>query len=212
MNIVPLLKYCGNYSFEDVQITANSRANYLGFIFAESKRSVTVHQVKQWLEQIQIPQKIVGVFVNASLEEIESVSRQVRLDVIQCHGEETPDFILTLKAAISQQIWKVVHHSENGLEKMKQYEGLVDGYVVDSKVSGQRGGTGQTFDWSSIPSYQKEAFRQQVPIFIAGGINPQTVKELLLYQPVGIDLSSGIEENGRKSIEIKNQLEKRVFS
>lgn len=212
MKIVPLLKYCGNYSFEDVQITANSRAGYLGFIFAESKRSVTVHQVKQWLEQIQIPQKIVGVFVNADLEEIEYVSSRIRLDIIQCHGEETPDYILNLKAALSPQIWKVVHHSQNGLEKMKQYDGLVDGYVIDSKISGQRGGTGQTFDWSSIPSYQQEALRQQVPIFIAGGINPQTVKELLLYQPVGIDLSSGIEKNGRKSIEIKNQLEERVFS
>lgn len=212
MKTVPVLKYCGNHSYQDVQITANSRAHYLGFVFAESKRSVTAHQVQQWLEKIQIPQKLVGVFVNATLGEIEYVSSRIRLDVIQCHGDETPDYILTLKASLKQRIWKVIHHSQNGIEKMKQYDGLVDGYVIDSKVSGQRGGTGQTFDWSSIPSYQKEAFRQQVPIFIAGGINPQTVKELLLYQPVGIDLSSGIEENGRKSSEIKNQLEERVFS
>lgn len=212
MKTVPVLKYCGNHSYEDVQITANSRANYLGFVFANSKRAVTAHQVLQWLEKIQITQKLVGVFVNATLGEIEYVSSQIPLDVIQCHGEETPDYILTLKATLKQQIWKVIHHSQNGLEQMKNYDGLVDGYVIDSKVSGQRGGTGQTFDWSSVPSYQKEALRQQVPVFIAGGINPQTVKELLLYQPVGIDLSSGIEEDGRKSNEIKNQLEERVFS
>lgn len=212
MKKVPLLKYCGNYSFKDVQITANSRANYLGFIFAESKRSVTPQQVQQWLKKISVQQKIVGVFVNARLEEIEHVTSQLPLDVIQCHGEETTEDILALKASLKQQVWKVIHHNQNSLELMKQFDGLVDGYVIDSKVSGLRGGTGVKFDWSSIPVYQKEALRQQVPLFIAGGINPQTISELLQYEPLGIDLSSGIEENGRKSTEIKNQLEERLFS
>jgi phosphoribosylanthranilate isomerase len=212
MKKVPLLKYCGNYSLNDVQITANSRADYLGFIFAESKRYVTTHQVQQWLKKIPIQQKIVGVFVNNRIEEIEYIVSCLPLDIIQCHGEETAEYILTLKASLKQQVWKVIHHSQDGLEAMKQYDGLVDGYVIDSKVAGQRGGTGVTFDWSSIPVYQAEALRQQVPVFIAGGINPQTIEELLRYEPEGIDLASGIEENGKKSTKIKNQLEERLFA
>jgi phosphoribosylanthranilate isomerase len=211
MKMKTLLKYCGNHSFEDVVVTANSRADYLGFVFAPSKRRVTAIEVKRWLAEINVKQKIVGVFVNASFLEIEDVLEQVPLDVIQCHGEETADYISALKAHHNKVVWKVIHHSEMGLKTMKEYRGLVDGYVIDSRVAGLRGGTGVTFDWESIPSYQQEANFQQVPCFIAGGINSNSVKSLLQYHPVGIDLSSGIEEDGKKSGKIKKQFEARLF-
>lgn len=207
MKQLPLLKYCGNHSYNDVVVTANSKADFLGFIFAESKRCVTPSQVIEWLNKAVVSQKIVGVFVNASIEEIDYVRNEIPLDIIQCHGEETPEYILTLKSRCSLPIWKVIHHSQNGLQLMKQFDGLVDGYVIDSKVNGQRGGTGVTFDWAAIPHYEKEAESQNVPYFIAGGINPRTVKELLQYNPMGIDLSSGIEENGQKSDKIKIEFE-----
>lgn len=210
MRAQPLLKYCGNHSLNDVEVTAKSKANYLGFIFAESKRCVTPSQVKKWLSRVQVSQKLVGVFVNAPIDEIEYVCDQIPLDVIQCHGEETPSYILTLKSRCSLPVWKVIHHSKNAIQLMRQFDGLVDGYVIDSKVNGQRGGTGITFDWSSIPHYQKEANSQKVPCFIAGGINDSTITKLLQYNPMGIDLSSGIEENGQKSENIKKQFEERL--
>lgn len=206
-----LLKYCGNHSFEDIVVTSNSQAHYLGFVFAPSKRCVSPEEVANWLGELKVTQKLVGVFVNASLLEIEDVIKHVPLDVIQCHGDETPEFITNLKTHLNKPIWKVIHHSELGLRAMKKYSGLVDGFVIDSKVASARGGTGVTFDWEAIPSYQRESLAQNVPCFIAGGINVNTIENLLQYEPLGIDLSSGIEEHGRKSAEIKNQFETRLF-
>jgi phosphoribosylanthranilate isomerase len=93
---------------------------------------------------------------------------------------------------------------------MRQYAGVADGYVVDSRVSGAWGGTGVAFDWSNVPFYLEEAARQAVPCFIAGGITPENVERLLAYRPYGIDISSGIEENGEKSVEKMKEIEKKV--
>ncbi|RXJ03954.1 phosphoribosylanthranilate isomerase [Anaerobacillus alkaliphilus] len=207
----PLLKYCGNHSLNDVIVTAKSRADYLGFVFAPSKRCVTAQQVSRWLKEVEVSQKIVGVFVNATLREIEEVMEEVSLDVIQCHGEEPPEFVTTLKEKYQKNVWKVIHHSKSGLQTMQAYRHKVDGFVIDSKVAGQRGGTGVQFDWQVIPEYQQEAKNQQVPCFIAGGINVSTITQLLEYNPIGIDLSSGIERDGRKSTTIKNNFEERLF-
>ncbi|OIJ15844.1 N-(5'-phosphoribosyl)anthranilate isomerase [Anaerobacillus arseniciselenatis] len=211
MKRVPLLKYCGNHSLEDIKVATNSSAHYLGFVFAESKRCVTPSEVKEWLSKVEVSQKLVGVFVNAPIDQIQLAVENIALDVIQCHGEETVEEILALKATFKQKVWKVIHHSETAINLMKQYEGVVDGYVIDSKVKGVRGGTGVTFDWSAIPAYKREAEKQKVPCFIAGGINVSTINELLQYDPGGIDLSSGIEVSGRKSEKIKKQFEERLF-
>ncbi|MCD8501127.1 MAG: phosphoribosylanthranilate isomerase [Bacillaceae bacterium] len=209
--MTPLLKYCGNHHFQDVLITSKSRANYLGFIFAKSKRQVQAKQVNKWLEQLMVRQKIVGVFVNSTLEEIEQICREVPLDIIQCHGDETPEEVAKIKQKLKKEVWKVVHHSPQALKQMQTYFKIADGYVIDSKVGNRRGGTGIAFDWDFIPTYQKEAIRQSAKCFIAGGINPNTIQELLPYQPLGIDLSSGIEIDGKKSEEMKNILEERLF-
>ncbi len=202
-----LLKYCGNHSLEDIVITAQSSADYLGFVFAPSKRQVNARQVGQWLKKVEVSQQIVGVFVNPTFREIDAVLEEVSLDVIQCHGEEQPEFLKTIKEKYHITVWKVIHHSSNALATMQTFRGIADGFVIDSKVRGQRGGTGVQFDWKAIPLYQQEAISQQVPYFIAGGINVSTITQLLSYDPIGIDLSSGIEINGRKSSEVKKQFE-----
>lgn len=207
----PLLKYCGNHHLEDVNVTSQSQAKYLGFIFAKSKRQVQANQVSDWLKQLNVRQKIVGVFVNADIDEIEQVCKIAPIDIIQCHGEETPEVLAEMKQRLKKEIWKVIHHSPQALQLMQTYSTIADGYVIDSKVGNQRGGTGVTFDWRSVPAYQQEATRQRAKCFIAGGIDPQTIKELLHYQPLGIDLSSGIETEGKKDEHKKNLLEERLF-
>lgn len=205
------LKYCGNHSLQDVMITSQSRADYLGFVFATSKRKVSPQQVKDWLDQVKVKQKLVGVFVNAPLEDIKIVCRHVELDVIQLHGEETPEDVSQLKHQLQKEVWKVIYHSPQGLDKMREFSSIADGYVVDSKIGNQRGGTGVTFDWSAVPLYQQEAINQKAKCFIAGGINPETVQKLLSYHPIGVDLSSGIETDGQKDEFKKNLLEERLF-
>ncbi len=207
-----LLKYCGHRSLADLQKGAQSAAHYLGLIFAESKRKVEVSQVKQWLEAVELNgKKLVGVFVNSELEYIRFVAHSVPLSVIQCHGHETVEQVAAIKKATNCLVWKVIHHREGALGNMKKYARVVDGYVVDSRVNGAWGGTGVAFDWDAVPFYIEEANRQGVPCFIAGGIAPHNIDRLLSYQPHGIDISSGIEENGEKSMAKMIEIEKKVM-
>lgn len=211
---MPQIKYCGNHSLHDLQVTTNSKADYLGIVFArESKRCVTAEQAAGWLNQqpLNDRQKLVGLFVNATAEEIQFVLKQVPLDFIQCHGVETPETVKKIGEETGLPVWKAIHHDENALELMKSYKGAVQGFVVDCKVKGQWGGTGKSFDWSAVPKYTDEARRQGVPCFIAGGVRAENVTALLRYQPEGIDLSSGIEINGEKDETEIRRLEERLM-
>lgn len=209
----PLLKYCGNHSLADLRHTTNSGADYLGFVFADSKRRVNEQQVAEWLKEITLKsnQKLVGLFVNPSVNDIQSILRKVPLQIIQLHGSEDRDQIAEIADVTGFPVWKAIHHDERALQRMQSYEGVCDGYIIDCKVSGKWGGTGKTFDWKAIPYYQNEAKRQQVPYFIAGGIHSENVEDLLAYSPDGIDLSSGIETDGHKDQLKMNRLEERML-
>ncbi|NSL52288.1 phosphoribosylanthranilate isomerase [Calidifontibacillus erzurumensis] len=195
-----MIKLCGNHSFQDLKYSVASGVPYIGLVFAESKRKVDPLECSKWLEQIEKgrSQKYVGVFVNPSLLEIASVLQYVPLDIIQFHGDENPEQVIEAKMATGLTVWKAIHHNEKALVKMKSFYHIADGYVIDSKVNGAWGGTGKRFDWDAIPAYQKEAQIQGVPCFIAGGITPDNVSEILNYRPDGIDISSGIETMWRK--------------
>ncbi|MBA2870182.1 phosphoribosylanthranilate isomerase [Anoxybacillus calidus] len=195
-----LLKYCGHRSLQDLQTSADSRAHYLGLIFAQSKRQVQPSEVKEWIKIVKLnKKKLVGVFVNASVSEIAHIAKEVPLSIIQCHGKETPEQIIQIKKATRLSVWKVIHHSEEALEQMKRFNGIADGYIIDSQVKGEWGGTGISFNWEFVPSYLLEAERQGVRCLIAGGVHPDNIEELLRYKPHGIDISSGIEDGEQKN-------------
>ncbi|CDQ20415.1 phosphoribosylanthranilate isomerase [Halobacillus karajensis] len=197
----PIVKLCGNRSLSDLAKTSSSHASHLGFIFVRrTKRYVRPESVGRWVKKIRPKQKLVGVFIDPTIEEIEETLQFVPLDVIQLHGNETVSQLLRIKEAVGLPVWKVIHHQSGGIDQMDVFRGVADGYIVDSKVDGAAGGTGVRFDWEAIPSYRDEAYNQGVPCFVAGGINPENIKELLTYRPDGIDLSSGIEIGERKDI------------
>ncbi|OQP16851.1 phosphoribosylanthranilate isomerase [Geobacillus zalihae] len=205
------IKYCGNRSAEDVQAAIASEADYLGFIFAESRRNVSPSEVQQWLEPHKLGAKqLVGVFVNAPVRRIAAVAAELPLHVIQCHGRETPAELAAVKEAVPLSVWKAIHHGDGALAAMRQYAGIADGYVVDSRAAGAWGGTGVAFDWEAVPHYLEEAARQGVPCFIAGGITPDNIERLLVYRPDGIDISSGIETDGRKDPTKMKQIEEKI--
>ncbi|HEX7063424.1 MAG TPA: phosphoribosylanthranilate isomerase [Bacillales bacterium] len=207
------VKYCGNHSLQDLRYTVNSRADYLGFVFSSvSKRCVSPEQVAEWLEEVSPKkgQKLVGLFVNSTAEDIQVVVDQVPLDIIQCHGSETPEQVHEISVVTGLPVWKAIHHDETALARMRDYEGKAVGFVVDCKVKGQWGGTGKSFDWTVVPEYTAEARRQGVPCFIAGGVRPGNVAELLRYNPGGVDVSSGIERDGVKHEEEISRLEERM--
>jgi phosphoribosylanthranilate isomerase len=208
----PLLKYCGNRSYEDWCKVIESKADYIGVIFAPSKRRVMAQQVQTWIKNKPVPsyKKLVGIFVNASMTEIQSVLELVPLDIIQCHGNEQPEHLSQLKMNTKLTVWKAIHHDEKSLEKMKAFEAIADGFVIDTKSAHAWGGTGITFNWSAVPDYLEEAKKQGVPCYIAGGICVENIRELLHYQPIGVDLASGIELEESKNVNLIQSIEKEV--
>lgn len=209
----PMLKYCGNQSLADLRLVNASRADYIGFIFTEkSKRTVQPQQVADWLRRTPLRpgKQLVGVFADDAEETIAGTLGHVALDVLQFHGNETPEFVRRIKQTSGRRVWKTLHHGADTQLQMQRFAGLVDGYIVDTKVAGQLGGTGQSFDWASVPGYKAEAARQGVRCLIAGGIRPQTITRLLSFRPDGIDIASGIERNDQKDGTLIQLIEEKV--
>lgn len=208
----PLLKFCGVRTIDDLKIVSSSQADYIGFIFAESKRRVNPELVKEWLHEVDVStRKIVAVFVNPNVEELTDVLANVPIDVIQFHGQESIDQIKTVRETFAGSVWKALHHHPKTLEEMNFYKDVVDGFVIDSRIKGQFGGTGVSFDWSAVPRYIKFSVDQDKLCFIAGGVNESNIEKLLTFQPQGIDLSSGIEVDEKKCKDKIQQIEERVL-
>lgn len=208
----PLIKYCGNKSFDDWCYVVESEADFVGVIFAPSKRRVTPQQVKNWLEDRPLPneKKIVGVFVHSNIDEILDVIKNISISIIQCHGQESPQEILQIKEKTGLPVWKAIHHDAGANEKMAAYAGIADGYIVDTKSQNAWGGTGIPFNWTAIPVYLEESKKQGVPCFIAGGVTPVNVGQLVRFAPDGIDLASGIEASEKKCPDLIRKFENEV--
>lgn len=206
----PALKYCGIRSLQDLRLAADSQADYLGFIFADSKRKVSTVDVKKWLSQVRTGKQIVGVFVNETMGTIARIAYELQLDVIQLHGDETPKDAEALRLLTHCEIWKALHHNSTAIQDMDRFNDCVDGFLIDSSVKGARGGTGVAFAWECVPEYQQKAEQTGKRCFIAGGVNPDTIADLLKWKPGGVDLASGIEKNGQKDVNLIRLLEERM--
>jgi phosphoribosylanthranilate isomerase len=196
-----LIKYCGCKSAEEYKMLIATKADVIGFIFADSRRKVDPDKVSSWLKRTRTEKKIAGVFRNSPLDEIVSIANHVPLDIIQCHGDEPAEALLQLKEQSGKMIIKAIPFNEKVIEEIGKYSYAADAIIVDSALNGQFGGTGVTFSWSRVPAILKAARKWNIPCLIAGGINSSNVKELLSFKPDGIDLSGGIETDGKKCIE-----------
>ena len=185
-----LIKVCGMRSIEQVH-EVDGIADYVGFIFyKKSKRFENSTPV------VTNAQKV-GVFVNASFEEISKRIADHSLDVIQLHGNETPEFCAQFAPDIS--IIKAFGiDSDFKFETTADYEAHVDVFLFDTKTP-QHGGSGQQYDWSMLAKYNGST-----PFFLSGGIRPNSLNEIKSFEHarfVGIDLNSGFENSpGDKDI------------
>ncbi|MDR1754643.1 MAG: phosphoribosylanthranilate isomerase [Eubacterium sp.] len=184
------VKVCGIKSPNDIYAVNLFKPDYIGFVFAESKRKVTGDQALA-LRKILLPEIIpIGVFVNESADNIAVLAKNGVIDIIQLHGNETEDFILEVKEKTGKQVIKAV-----GVEKQEDIErwrkSSSDYLLFDYKIPGE----GQRFDWNLITKTDK-------PFFLAGGINPDNVEAAIKFiNPFAVDVSSGVETNGVKDSE-----------
>lgn len=206
------VKICGITQPAQGQAIAQLGATALGFICVSvSPRYVTPKQIRAVVEQLRVPVDRIGVFANATVEEICGVAAEAGLNAIQLHGLESPEFCEKLRQFLPEveilKAWRV--KTPECLEQLEIYTHCVDGLLLDAYHPQILGGTGKTLDWVSL-----RQFRPSVPWLLAGGLTPDNVLDALReLQPSGIDLSSGVERApGDKDLDKVGLLFERVRS
>lgn len=179
------VKICGLSTQGAVEAAVSAGADYIGFVFAPSKRQVTVEQAAELAKFIPSHIQKVGVFVSPSRAELLEAVDKVGLDLVQVHGRVTDDLFEDLPCASIQAV---------------QIDG--DGHVPNSQADyllfdAPVAGSGQTFDWGRLDTTELSQ-----PFFIAGGLNEDNVVEAIQhFTPYAVDVSSGVETDGQKDHE-----------
>jgi phosphoribosylanthranilate isomerase len=184
------LKICGITNEKDAIMVSNLGADAIGFVFAESKRKITPERTKEIIEKLPPFITIVGVFMNAEIDEVNKIAEYVSLDAVQLHGNESPEYCNKMNRKVVKGIPVTKNDSkESLLKKMENYS--VAAYILDPGT-----GSGETFDWDIATGIEK-------PIIIAGGLSPENVKLVIKkLHPYGVDVSSGVEKAyGKKDME-----------
>lgn len=184
------VKICGLMEKEHVTAAVEAGADAIGFVFAPSKRQITVEKAQELAKNIPDSVLKIGVFVNPTQDELEKAYRDVALDFIQFHGNESPDFV---QSANFPSIKALSIRNEEDVESAKQYN--TEFYLFDAPQAG----SGITFDWQLMQGHEVP----QEKVILAGGLNAENVAEAIQrVKPYMVDVSSGVERNGVKDNEL----------
>ena len=179
------VKICGLSNIEAVETAVSAGADYIGFVFAPSKRQVTVEQAIELVKFIPSHIQTVGVFVSPSRAELLEAVDKVGLDFAQVHGQVVDKLFENLPCGSIQ----AVQIDEGGDVPNSQADYL----LFDAPVAG----SGQTFDWAQLDTTELAQ-----PFFIAGGLNEDNVARAIQhFSPFAVDVSSGVETDGQKDHE-----------
>ncbi|MHC4038645.1 phosphoribosylanthranilate isomerase [Streptococcus sp. KHUD_017] len=179
------VKICGLSTKEAVKTAVSAGADYIGFVFAPSKRQVTLEQAAELAKLIPVNVKKVGVFVSPSRAELLEAVDKVGLDFVQVHGQVVDKLFENLPCGSIQ----AVQVDENGHVPNSQADYL----LFDAPIAG----SGQTFDWGQLDTTELAQ-----PFFIAGGLNEDNVARAIQhFSPFAVDVSSGVETDGQKDHE-----------
>ena len=206
----PKVKMCGISKVETIPAVVEAKPDYMGLVFAPSKRQVTVDQAKILVEELHRGYakkygsdtehdkndtiKTVGVFVNETVDNLVTIANEANLDAVQLHGDEDEAFIQSLKERTNVEVWKAIQ-IRTAADTEKWIDSSADMLLFDAYHKDERGGTGEVFDWSSLDAFER-------PFMLAGGIDSTNVaRAIRTVRPYGIDISSGIETNGVKDDE-----------
>ena len=185
------VKFCGLMHEEDIAQAVELGVDALGFVFyAPSSRSVALDHAAMLTSTVPAFVTRVGLFVNEQPAMIQNIFERTRLNLIQYHGDETPEFC----DAVGLPFIKAfrVRPGIDIQTEMERYPNA-SGFLLDAYVKGQPGGTGERFDWGMIP-------QSNAPIILAGGLSPENAKDAIeQVAPWALDVSGGIETKpGRK--------------
>ncbi|QGG52510.1 phosphoribosylanthranilate isomerase [Lysinibacillus pakistanensis] len=184
------VKICGLKEQQHVRAAVEAGADAIGFVFAPSKRQISIEQAHQLAKEVPGEVLKIGVFVNPSVEELRAAVEGVPLDYVQFHGEETPEFI-------RQQGYPAIKalsvRDEEDVRAAANYN--VDYYLFDAPGTDFKGGSGHTFDWTLLEMVGIPRDK----LILAGGLKAENIAEAVcLVSPYMVDVSSGVETDGIK--------------
>ena len=181
------IKICGLTRLEDITYVNEAKTEYIGFVFwPKSKRAVGDKQAAELKKSLDPSIQAVGVFVNETPERIIQLLKKQIIDLAQLHGEETEEQIERIRRETGKPVIKAV--------KIRTREDILAGIQTkaDYLLLDSGMGSGETFDWNTIPQIEK-------PFFLAGGLYPGNVEEAVQnFHPYAVDVSSGVETDGKK--------------
>lgn len=190
------VKICGLTRRPDAELAAASGARFGGVILAPGgRRSITPTAAATILEGL--PLLRVGVFVDAALDDLLRAADMARLDVVQLHGDEPPEYAAALREDGHRQVWKALRPRDAAemLAGLERYAGTVDGLLLDGWSAEAQGGTGTRFPWSEIAEH-RHRIDPSIRFVAAGGLSPANVAEAIeTLRPDVVDVSSGVEES-----------------
>ena len=197
------VKICGNTSAADALAAVEAGADAVGFVFAASPRKVTESEVAGIVARLPKTVETIGVFVDATVEEIYSTVRMCHLTGVQLHWDAPAEMPSRLKSRLGRElrVLRVLHFGEGVAEKAAAYgkDPNVDGLLIDSRTAAAAGGTGVAYSWESAAGTIFINAKER-KLVAAGGLTPKNVGEAIAaLRPWGVDVVSGVEaEPGRK--------------
>lgn len=186
----PLVKICGIRSLEAAIAACEAGADFIGLNFVESsQRYITLDKAKEIITAVKGSVKAVGVFRNVGFEQINKIAGQLGLDYVQMHGNESPKYCLHVNAKVIKAFQLPFDFDlEKTMRSMRQYN--ADYYLIDRRIQGE----------GEMLSLEKaKEIAQEFPVLFAGGLTPENVSEVIAkVGPIGVDVASGIETDGRE--------------
>lgn len=193
------IKICGLKRLEDIEIVNKYKPDYIGFVFADSKRKVSSDLAFKMKKNLDSSIKSVGVFVDEDIDVIIKLYDEGIIDIAQLHGLENEEYIKKLKQKSNYQLEIINAIEMSGEKDLLEFDNsLADYLLLDSGK-----GSGKTFDWRLIRKDLKKEF------FLAGGLNSKNIsKAIEEFNPYAVDLSSSVETDGNKDeLKIKEVME-----
>ena len=184
-------KICGITRVKDVHAVANAGCDAIGFVFyPPSPRHVTLEQAEILIRAVPAYVQAVGLFVNSHADEIQAILNKVPLDILQFHGDETPEQCQAIAQQVGRRWYKAIQVQPD-LDVVAEIQGYQDAgasaVLLDAWHPDLKGGTGHSFDWDTFP-------KLNIPLILAGGLNPDNIEQAILTtQAYAVDVSGGVE-------------------
>ena len=184
-------KICGITRVEDVHAVANAGCDAIGFVFyPPSPRHVTLEQAEILIQSVPAYVQAVGLFVNSHADEIQAILNKIPLDILQFHGDETPEQCQAIAQQVGRRWYKAIQVKPelDVIKTIKSYQQAgASAVLLDAWHPELKGGTGHQFDWSQFP-------KLDIPLILAGGLKPENIEDAIkTTRAYAVDVSGGVE-------------------